>query len=156
MAKTISQLLQDEPCPECGLPGLCKCKQGVKRPHKKDVKHSRARSQSQEYGVRDSYRKVGFQKTLKVPMSGGIATMKGDVSVEDFMLVECKESRQGNLLIKQAWVDKVAKEAKDAGKQWYALHAWIAEEEDNYRKVVIVPEKLWFEILEVLKSRDLV
>lgn len=89
-------------------------------------------------------------------MSGGIATMKGDVSVEDFMLVECKESRSGEVYVTQKWVDKIAKEAKDAGKQWYALHAWAAEGEDNYRKVVLLPEKLWFQILDVLKSQDLV
>jgi Holliday junction resolvase len=119
---------------------------------KKDVKHNKDRATAQEYAVRDEYREAGYLKTRKVPGSGAYhdAQLFSDVEVENLLLVECKESRTGKLQIEPEWVKKVSQEAKMMGKQWWAIHAWTAEGEQHYDKLVVVDQQTWMDLVKQL------
>lgn len=163
-----------EACSKCGSYGYCKHKQtgstkagvGMKRSRaidspadedrliKKDIKHSKDRATAQEYAVRDEYREAGYPKTRKVPGSGAYhqAILFSDVEVEDLLLVECKESRSGKLQIEPEWVSKVDGESKAMGKPWWAIHAWVAEGEKHYDKLVVVKQETWMDLMKQLKD----
>ena len=118
------------------------------------IKKLKARSRSQELRVAKDYREVGFHLSRKVPMSGSLADHKGDVDPGELLLVECKETREGNLTITTDWLAKIQKEAFDKGRRWYGLHAWVAKDSGHFNKVVVVDEDLWFEVLTAYKKRE--
>src|SRR5665213_176629 len=112
------------------------------------VKALKNRSEQQERTIAKGYVAAGFPKARRVPMSGAIASLKGDVNPGSLLLVECKETRQGRMVIKPDWLLQVRKQSKDMGRAGFmALHAWVGEGSDNYYKVVLVDESLWFAIL---------
>lgn len=123
---------------------------------KKDIKHSKDRATAQEYAVRDEYREAGYTKARKVPGSGAYhdAALFSDVEVENLLLVECKETRTGKLTIDPEWVKKVEGEAKAMGKRWWAIHAWAAEGEAHYDKLVIVDQQTWMDLVKQLKDLE--
>lgn len=88
-------------------------------------------------------------------MSGAISYLPGDVDPGELLLVECKLTRAGQLVIKTDWLAQVRKQAQDMGRAgYYALHAWVAGESEHYNKVVIVDEDLWFKVLKDYKERE--
>lgn len=123
---------------------------------KKDVKHNKDRATAMEYAVRDEYREAGYLKTRKVPGSGAYhdAILFSDVEVEDLLLVECKESRTGKLQVEPEWVSKVEGESKAMGKPWYAIHAWVAEGEKHYDKLVVTKQETWMQLIKQLHDLD--
>jgi hypothetical protein len=71
------------------------------------------------------------------------------------LLVEAKQTRTGQLIIKPDWLAQVRKQATNIGRRgYYALHAWVAKGDEHYHKVVIVDEDLWFAILSQLKREE--
>lgn len=54
-------------------------------------------------------------KASLVPASGAIPGLKGDISQDDF-LIESKSTVNMSLGVKQAWLDKIAMEARDVNK----------------------------------------
>ncbi|SRR5258708_34666346 len=129
----------------------------IKRQRVNDIKHRKERSQAQERELARSYQRIGFPQARRVPGSGAIASLPGDVDVEDLLLVEAKESRRGTLTINPDWIGKIRYQARNAGKKWYCLHAWVAKETGNYEKVVVVGEDVWLNLiaqLKVLQERE--
>ncbi len=117
---------------------------------KTDPKHNKARSQNQERNIAKEYQKAGFEKSRRVPMSGAIVGLKGDIS-SDLFLAEAKMTRGGRLVVDPSWIQKIQQEAQDVGKQW-VLHAWAAGKEDNFTKVVILNEEYFFKLIAQLKA----
>jgi len=125
----------------------------VRRP-RNDPKARKDRSKAQERGIARSYRESGFQAARRIPGSGAFQGLKGDVEVENYLLVECKETRTGRLVVEPAWFDKIEKEANQAGKRWWAVHGWVASSTSDYRKFVVVPEKTWLDIMGQIKAYE--
>jgi hypothetical protein len=148
-------------CPHGGIKGLCKeClleviqakKQAKKRVPIKALKN---RSRDQELNIGKDYKKAGFLKARRVPMSGAISTMPADVDPGELLLVEAKLTRTGQLIIKTDWLAQVRRQSFNMGRRgYYALHAWVAQGDENYHKVVVVDEDLWFNILAQLKREE--
>jgi hypothetical protein len=122
---------------------------------KKDPKHNRQRSQAQERSVTDEYKDIGY-KARKVPGSGAFhdAMLLADVDVENLLLVEAKETRTGKMTIDPEWVGKVRAEAHALGKRFWAIHAWVAEGEKNYDKLVIMDQITWMTLLAERKDME--
>lgn len=131
---------------------LCKCHALTQR----KPRNIRQASKSQEDRIAKEYQKAGFPKAHRVLGSGAFKkrVMVGDVDTEDLLLVEAKESRRGTLTIKPEWIDQVTREAKDKGRPWACLHAWVAKNNENFRKVVIVEESTWLDLLKQLKDSE--
>lgn len=144
-------------CPHGGHPTLCKeCQlDGIQARKRTPIKALKNRSREQELAIGAKYREVGFKHARKVPMSGSIDILKGDIDPGELFLAEAKLTRTGQLVIKTEWLKKIRKEAIDKGyKDWYALHAWIAEGTEHYQKVVVVDEDLWYSVLKAYKERE--
>jgi Holliday junction resolvase len=122
---------------------------------KKDPKHNRQRSKAQERSVEGEYKAVGY-KAHRVPGSGAFheALLFADVDVENLLLVEAKETRTGKITIDPEWVEKVKAEAAALGKRFWAIHTWVAEEEANYKKLVIVEQDTWMTLLKERKELE--
>jgi hypothetical protein len=141
-----------ELCKECYLEILQAEKQAKKRVPIKKLKN---RSREQELAIGAKYREAGFKRARKVPMSGSIDTLKGDIDPGELFLAEAKLTRTGQLVIKTEWLKKIQKEAIDKGyRDWYALHAWVADGNEHYHKVVVVDEDLWYAVLRDYKERE--
>jgi hypothetical protein len=139
-------------CKECLIEGIQEKKQAKKRVPIKALKN---RSRDQELNIAKDYKKVGFLNARRVPMSGAISTMPADVDPGELLLVEAKLTRTGQLVIKTDWLAQVRRQAFDMGRRgYYALHAWVAKGDENYHKVVIVDEDLWFNILSQLLREE--
>jgi Holliday junction resolvase len=121
---------------------------------KKDPKHNRQRSQAQERSITDTYKDIGY-KARRVPGSGAFhdAMLYADVDIDNLLLVEAKETRTGKITIDPEWVEKVKAEAQAIGKRFWAIHAWVAEAESNYKKLVIVEQDTWMTLLK--ERRDM-
>jgi Holliday junction resolvase len=133
----------------CEDKGLCKFCQT-----RTILRSSKNKSREQERQLAKEYQKAGFAKARRVPASGAIAGLPGDVEVEDFLLAEAKFSGRGKLTINPAWIDKIRNQARQAGKKNWALHAWVKEGDDNYRKIVIVDPEFFFDLLKQLKAYE--
>lgn len=133
----------------CEDKGLCKFCQTRKR-----LRSSKNKSREQERQLAREYQEVGFKTARRVPASGAIAGSPGDVEVEDFLLAEAKFSGRGKLTINPAWIDKIKSQAKQAGKKYWALHAWVKQGDDNYRKVVIIDPDFFMELIRQLKAYE--
>lgn len=126
----------------CEDKGLCKFCQT--RTNLRNIKN---RSKDQERQLAREYQESGFTRAKRVPASGALKGLPGDVEVEDFLLAEAKMSSRGTLTIKPEWIDKIRRQAREAGKKNWALHAWVKEGDNNYRKVVIVDPDFFFSLI---------
>jgi hypothetical protein len=140
-----------ENCKECLIEGFRVEKQAKKGTPIKALKN---RSRDQEMKVSKDYKEAGFPKSKRQTMSGAISYLPGDVDPGELLLVECKLTRAGQLVIKTDWLAQIQKQARDMGRHWYALHAWVAGESEHYNKVVIVDEGLWFKVLKDYKDAE--
>lgn len=132
-------------CRECQLEQIHDKKAAKKRTPIKALKN---RSEHQERLVAKGYVEAGFPKAKRQIMSGAISTLKGDVDPGQLLLVECKQTRTGRMIINPDWLEQVEKQSKDMGRAgFYALHSWVSKNMDNYKRVVVVSEPLWFAIL---------
>jgi Holliday junction resolvase len=122
---------------------------------KKDPKHNRQRSKAQERSVEGEYKAIGY-KAHRVPGSGAFheALLFADVDVENLLLVEAKETRTGKITIDPEWVGKVRAEAAAKGKRFWAIHAWVAEGEKHYDKLVIMDQDTWMTLLQERKDME--
>src|SRR5712664_1383473 len=100
-------------CLECQREEIQDKKQAKKRVPIKKLKN---RSREQEREIAANYKAAGFPHSRRVPMSGAIATMKGDVDLGELFLVEAKLTRSGQLIIKHDWLEQVQKQSKDMGR----------------------------------------
>lgn len=121
---------------------------------KNDTKHRKERSKSQERGVARSYRESGFSSAKRVAGSGNIAGLPGDVDPGSWFLGECKETRSGKLVVDPEWVEKIEAQSRQRGRPWWALHLWIADTTSNYRKVVVLDEGHFFQLIRRLKAYE--
>lgn len=127
------------------------------KPHrrpKNDTKHKRERSQDQERELSRSYRVAGFPQARRVPGSGALAGLPADVDPGSWFLGEAKQTRQGRLTIDPEWVDKIRDQSARIGRPWWVLHAWVAGDNTNFRKLVILDEQHFFEIIKRLKAYE--
>lgn len=124
------------------------------RREKGDIKKRRSRSKSQEDRVAEHYQRSGFPEAKRVFGSGAFKdrVMLGDVDPGEWILAECKQTRTGGLTIKQSWVKQIRKESSQLGRPWWALHAWIADDNSNFEKVVILDEEHFFDLISQLKG----
>lgn len=132
-------------CRQCQIEAMHDKKQAKRGTPIKALKN---RSEQQERLIAKGYVVAGFPKARRQIMSGAISTLKGDVDPGSLLLVEAKQTRSGKLVIDPDWLEKVEKESKDLGRAgFYALHGWVSKNMDNYKRVVVVSEPLWFAIL---------
>ena len=137
----------EKTCKQCLVDGF------VEKKTKTPIKSLKQRSEEQERRIAKGYKQAGFPRARRQWMSGAIATAKADVDPGELLLVEAKETRQGSLVIDPEWILKVRRESQDVGRQgFFALHAWVAKDNEHYYKVVIVEESLWLQILEGYKN----
>src|ERR1700694_1663271 len=112
------------------------------------IKSLKQRSEQQERDIAKGYREVGFPHAKRQAMSGALRVLPGDVNPGSLLLVEAKETRTGRMIIDPAWLEQVEQQSRDIGRAgFYALHSWVAKGNNNYKKVVVVSEPLWFAIL---------
>lgn len=132
-------------CRQCQIEEMQAKKQAKIRTPIKSLKN---RSQHQERLVAKSYVAAGFPKAKRQAMSGAMRALPGDVDPGHLLLVECKETRTGRMIINPDWLEHVEQQSQDLGRAgFYALHAWVAKDSDNYKRVVVVSESLWLAIL---------
>jgi hypothetical protein len=148
-------------CPHGYSVGLCKECQIAEMQTKKQarkgtpIKALKNRSRDQELKIGKDYKGAGFPHARRVPMSGAISTMPADVDPGELLLVECKQTRTGRMVIDPKWLAQVEKQSIDSGRAgYYALHAWVAAGDEHYHKVVVVDEKLWMQILKQFKEAE--
>lgn len=79
----------------------------VPRLGKKDDQHTRSRAQEDRVAKTTDGRRQ--------PGSGAFAGLKGDVKAEDF-LIECKRTDGKSIRLTKQWLEKISKEALEAGK----------------------------------------
>lgn len=133
-------------CRECQLEGMHEKKKG--RRSGVPIKALKNRSEQQERDIAKGYVAAGFPKARRQAMSGAMRVLPGDVDPGKLLLVEAKQTRTGRMIIDPGWLLQVEKQSRDLGRAgFYALHSWVAEGTDNYKKVVIVSEPLWLAIL---------
>jgi hypothetical protein len=125
-----------------------------KRRPRNDPKARKDRSKAQERGISGSYRSAGFTQSRRIPGSGAFEGLKGDVDSGSWFLAECKQTRGGRLTIDPHWYDKIEREARDLGRPWWVLHAWVGNETSNYRRVVILDEDHFFQLIKRLKDYE--
>lgn len=139
-------------CLDCLREGIHEAKQAKKRVPIKTLKN---RSRDQEIKIGKDYKEAGFPRAKRQTMSGAISYLPGDVDPGELLLVECKLTRAGQLVIKTDWLAQVRKQAQDMGRAgYYALHAWISKDNEHYNKVVIVDESLWMKVLKDYKDAE--
>lgn len=132
---------------------LYKFPRPIRRPTN-DTQHKKQRSKAQERGIARSYGIAGFKTAKRIPGSGAFQGLKGDVDPGEWFLGECKQTRGGRLVIDPRWYDKIEYEARNLGRPWWAVHAWIGDETSNYRRVVILNEPHFFELIRQLKGYE--
>lgn len=138
-------------CRDCQIEAIQAKKQFKRGP----IKALKNRSRAQELEIGKEYRAAGFKKARKVPFSGAITDLKGDVDPGELFLAEAKLTRTGQLVIETKWLEKIRQEALDKGRNgWYALHAWIANGNEHYHKVVVVDEELFYKLLQGYKYAE--
>lgn len=132
-------------CRQCQIEEMQAKKQAKIRTPIKSLKN---RSQHQERVVAKAYVAAGFPKARRQAMSGAMRILPGDVDPGQLLLVECKETRTGKMVIEPDWLEHVEQQSRDLGRAgFYALHGWVAKDSDNYKRVVVVSEPLWLAIL---------
>lgn len=84
--------------------------------------------------------------------SGATPFEKGDVIVDNLMLIECKTktSTSNSMSIKKDWLEKNAREALFMGKPYNALAFNFGPNQPNY---YILDEKLFEEFLEYIRTK---
>lgn len=139
-------------CKECQVEAMQAKKQAKKRTPIKALKN---RSRDQENKVADGYKSVGFRHAKRQAMSGALQVLPGDVDPGELLLVECKETRTGRMVIDPEWLAQVMRQSQNMGRSgWYALHSWVADGSKNYHKVVVVDEDLWYSVLGKFKEEN--
>lgn len=112
------------------------------------IKSAKGRATAMETKVAEGYKASGFSRARRVPMSGAIVgVLPGDVDPGEEFLCECKMSRSGKLQVQPKWWKQIKQQARDAGRT-PVLHGWVAEADDPYDKVVMVPEEVWYALLK--------
>ena len=83
------------------------------------------------------------------PASGALAGAKGDIVKRSF-LIESKATKHESIGVRLAWLDKIAKEALDAGKDPALIIQFVDATGNPWRGSgwVLIPERLFFEISE--------
>lgn len=137
-------------CLDCLREGIHEAKQAKKRVPIKTLKN---RSRDQEVKVGKDYKAAGFPRAKRQTMSGAISYLPGDVDPGELLLVECKLTRAGRIVIDPQWISQVEKQSQNLGRSgFYALHTWVAQDNEHYHKMVVIPESLWFQILSKFKE----
>lgn len=126
----------------------------AKRQRINDTKHIKNRSKTQERELARSYRSVGFEKAKRIAGSGAWGEIVADVDPGEWFLVEAKETSKGNFTTKRDVIQKIAHQAKQMGRPWWVIHEWIGEASGPYEKVVVMSEKHFFELMNLLKERE--
>lgn len=137
-------------CKECASEsrGIIKEK---KPPRTKQLRNN---SKAQERAIANDYQTAGFTKARRVPGSGAFASLPADVDAGELLLLECKMTRTGRMIIDPAWLAKVEGQAKQMGRPFYALHAWVADKTHPFDKWVCIREDQFFEILRRLNEAE--
>lgn len=111
-------------------------------------------SKNQERNLSKRYQDVGFEKARRVPGSGSISILPGDVDPGEWFMGEAKMTRTGKLTIQPTWIRKIAEQAKQMGRPWWVLHTWTAEGLDQFTKCVTLSEDTFYELLRRLKAAE--
>ena len=90
-------------------------------------------------------------KGSKTIASGSTPFYKGDVTVDDLLLIECKTktSQSASISIKKQWLIKNDIEALTMGKKYSALAFNFGPDECNY---YIIDEQLFIQLIEYIKE----
>jgi hypothetical protein len=107
------------------------------------------RSRGTEHGRAAEKKAAKRLKGRLTPGSGALAGAKGDIVKVSF-LIESKATKDDSISLKLSWLDKIAKEALDVGKD-PALILQFVDALGNRRKGggwVLIPERLFKEIAE--------
>lgn len=119
---------------------------------KNDTRSRKNRSKNQERELARSARLAGFSTAKRVPGSGALAGLPADVDYGEWFLGEAKETRTGRLTIDPEWIKKISNQARQVGRPWWVLHAWVGGETGPYNKVVIMDEKHFFGLMRQLND----
>lgn len=119
-----------------------------------DPKARKQRSKDQERRIARSYGESGFKGARRIPGSGAFQGLKGDIDPGSWFLGEAKQTRGGRLTIDPHWYDKIEHESRDRGRPWWVLHAWVGNETSNFRRVVVLSEDHFYELIKRLKAYE--
>lgn len=123
----------------------------LRRP-KNETKARKDRSKHQERELARCYERSGFAKAKRVPGSGALAGLPADVDPGEWFLAEAKETRTGKLTLNPEWIRKIAAQAKQMGRPWWAVHCWVGQETGPYSKVVILDHDHFFELMRLFQD----
>jgi Holliday junction resolvase len=135
-------------CKECLVDNLGKIKEPRQR------KNIRNASKEQERNLSKRFKAAGFEESRRVPGSGNLAILPGDVDAGEWFLGEAKETRTGKQIIDPDWYDKIEAQAKRMGRPWWVLFTWVGTETSRYRKVVSMSEDTFFALIERLRAAE--
>ena len=107
------------------------------------------RQQTQRHGQKAEKRAAKRLKGRLTPASGALVGAKGDIVKRRF-LIESKATKDASIRVTLAWLDKIAKEALDAGKDPALLIQFVDASGNPWRGSgwVLVPERVFAEISE--------
>jgi hypothetical protein len=117
---------------------------------------ARNRGRSNEYRLVEKLKKMGHEDAERVPLSGALAKMKGDVKVPSLkLLLEAKvyavTSVAGTRYARFDfnWVDKATKEAKNEGYDWSAV---VFRGENLQKDYAVMPFEDYVRLVEIATS----
>ena len=107
------------------------------------------RQQRPLHGQRAERKAAKRLKGTLTPASGAKDGAKGDIVLRKF-LVESKATKHESITIKLAWLDKIAKEALDTGRDPALLIQFVDAAGNTWRGSgwALIPERLFVDISE--------
>ena len=107
------------------------------------------RSQRKQHGQQAEKRAAKRLKGRQTPASGAMDGAKGDIVKRTF-LIESKATKNESMSVKLAWLDKIAKEALDTGRDPALLIQFVDAAGNPWRGSgwVLIPERVFAQISE--------
>lgn len=105
-----------------------------------------AKPQHGQLAEKRAARRLGGRQT---PASGALSGAKGDIRKGQF-LIESKATKHNSLVVQLEWLDKISKEALDAGQTPALLIQFVDAVGNPWRGSgwVLIPERTFAELCE--------
>lgn len=87
----------------------------------------------------------------RTPNSGAGHTKKGDILIDDFMIIECKTKTKETtqVSIKKEWIDTLRKESLAMGRDYWSIVFDFGKVGDEY---AVVPLNVLKEIIDYIRE----
>jgi len=107
------------------------------------------RSARNQHGQKAERKAAKRLKGRQTPASGALVGAKGDI-VKRAFLIESKATKHASISVTLDWLDKISKEALDAGKDPALLIQFVDAGGNPWRGStwVLVPERVFAEVSE--------